>query len=175
MITHSWVEPFLRSRQLCSYWRTSQHFMEPEGSLSCSQEPYTGTYPEPDQSNPCAIDMMPKLINVPQIICIYLIYLSMALQSFLSDLGRFFSLLILYRVGRNPWTSDQPLASPLPAHRITQTQNKRTQTSMSWVRFETTIPAFERAKTVHALERAATVIGALRSHASQNLSNSIPS
>jgi hypothetical protein len=28
--------PFLRSRQLCSYSRTSQHFMEPEGSWSLS-------------------------------------------------------------------------------------------------------------------------------------------
>jgi hypothetical protein len=30
---------------------------------------------------------------------------------------------------------------------------------MPRVRFEPTIPAFERAKTVHALDRAATVIG----------------
>jgi hypothetical protein len=30
---------------------------------------------------------------------------------------------------------------------------------MPWVRFEPTIPVFERTKTVHALERAATVIG----------------
>jgi hypothetical protein len=30
------VEPFLRSFQLCSYSRTSQHFMEPEISLPCS-------------------------------------------------------------------------------------------------------------------------------------------
>jgi hypothetical protein len=29
------AEPFLISRQLCSYSRTSQHFMEPEGSLEC--------------------------------------------------------------------------------------------------------------------------------------------
>jgi hypothetical protein len=26
--------------------------MEPEGSLPCSQEPFIGPYPEPDQSSP---------------------------------------------------------------------------------------------------------------------------
>jgi hypothetical protein len=50
LLTHD-VEPFLRSRQLCSHSRTSQHFMEPEGSISCSQEPSTSPYPEPYQSN----------------------------------------------------------------------------------------------------------------------------
>jgi hypothetical protein len=44
--------PFLRSRQLCSHSRISQHFMELEGSLSCSQKPSTGLYPEPDKSEP---------------------------------------------------------------------------------------------------------------------------
>jgi hypothetical protein len=38
----------------------------------------------------------------------------------------------------------------------TYIQNKRTQTSMPLVGFEPTIPAFKRAKTVHALDRAAT-------------------
>jgi hypothetical protein len=57
-------------------------------------------------------------------------YLSMALQSFLLDLGCFFSFLIFYTVGRTPWTGDQPVARPLPTHRTTQTQNKCTQTSM---------------------------------------------
>jgi hypothetical protein len=37
--------------------------------------------------------------------------------------------------------------------------NKRTQTPMPWVGFEPTIPVFERAKTVHALDRTATLIG----------------
>jgi hypothetical protein len=38
------AEHFLRSRQLCSPSRTSQHFMETEGSIPCSQEPSTGPY-----------------------------------------------------------------------------------------------------------------------------------
>jgi hypothetical protein len=42
------AEPFLRSCRLRSPSRTPQHFMEPEGSIPCSQEPY----PEPYQSNP---------------------------------------------------------------------------------------------------------------------------
>jgi hypothetical protein len=29
------------------------HFMEPEGSLPCLQEPATGPYPKPDESSPC--------------------------------------------------------------------------------------------------------------------------
>jgi hypothetical protein len=69
----------------------------------------------------------------------------------LVDLGRFFSFLILYTVGRTPWIGDQPVAG--------LTQNKRRQTSIPRVGLEPTIPVFERAKAVHALDRAATVIG----------------
>jgi hypothetical protein len=69
------------------------------------------------------------------------------------------SFLMLYTVGRTPWTGEQPVARPLPVQRTTKTQNKRTQTSMPRVGFERTTPVFERAKTVHALDRAATVIG----------------
>jgi hypothetical protein len=80
------------------------------------------------------------------------------LYSPLLDLGRFFSFLILYTVGRTPSTGDQPVARPLPTHRTTQTQNKRTQTSMPWVGFEPTIPEFEWTKTVYGLDHAAIVI-----------------
>jgi hypothetical protein len=54
---------------------------------------------------------------------------------------------------------DEPAARPLPTHRTKQIQNKRTQTSMLRVRSEPTIPVFERAMMVHALDRAAALIG----------------
>jgi hypothetical protein len=41
-------------------------------------------------------------------------------------------------------------------------QNKLTETFIPWVGFEPTIPAFELAKTVHSLDRAATAIGWLQ-------------
>jgi hypothetical protein len=72
---------------------------------------------------------------------IYLsIYLSICISVCLSicvwfyspflDLGRFFSFLILYTVGRNPWTGDQFVARMLPTHITTQTQKKRIQISI---------------------------------------------
>jgi hypothetical protein len=87
-------------------------------------------------------------------------YLSLyiALQPFAGP-WPLFSFLILYTVGRTPWTEDQPVARPLPIHRTTQTQNKSARTSMPWVGFEPTIPVFEGPKTVHALDSAAAVIG----------------
>jgi hypothetical protein len=72
-----------------------------------------------------------------------------------------FQFLDLHTVSRTPWTGDQPVARPLPTHRTTQTQNKRPQTSMPRLGFEPTTPVFERAKTVHALDRATTVISSL--------------
>jgi hypothetical protein len=41
------------------------------------------------------------------------------LYSPLLGLGRFSSFLMFYTVGSTPWTGDQPVAMPLPAHRIT--------------------------------------------------------
>jgi hypothetical protein len=34
----------------------------------------------------------------------------------------YFSFLILYTIGRTPWTGDKPLARPPPTHRTTQTE-----------------------------------------------------
>jgi hypothetical protein len=74
------------------------------------------------------------------------------------DLGRFFGFSILYTAGRTPWNGDQSVERPLPTHKTTRTRNKRTQISMARVRFESTIPVFERAKTVHGIDRSAAVI-----------------
>jgi hypothetical protein len=53
------AEHYSRCHQFCSHSRTSQHFMEPEGSLPYSQELSTSPYAEPDQHNesptPCPI------------------------------------------------------------------------------------------------------------------------
>jgi hypothetical protein len=57
----------------------------------------------------------------------YYFYYYYCLYSPLLGLGRYFSFLTLYTVCRTPWTGDQPVTRPLPTHRTTQTQNKRTQ------------------------------------------------
>jgi hypothetical protein len=74
--------------------------------------------------------------------------------------GCLLSLLILYTVGRTPWTGDQPVAKSIPRQNST-IKNKRAQTSIPRVGFEPTTPAFERAKRIHTLEHAATAIGVL--------------
>jgi hypothetical protein len=89
--------------------------------------------------------------------------LSMSLQPFVGP-WHLFSFLILYTVGRTLWTGDKPVARPLIMHRTTQTQNKRTHTSKPRVGFKHTTPVFERAKNVHALDCAATVVGRLQTY-----------
>jgi hypothetical protein len=89
------------------------------------------------------------------------IELSMQGSTALVDLGRFFSFVIYTQLvgllGRG--------ISPSQG-RYLQNNTQCTQTSMPLVAFEPTTPVFERAKTVHALDRAATVIGNIRYHIS---------
>jgi hypothetical protein len=77
------------------------------------------------------------------------VLLLMVLQPFFSSSTAFLVSLSLYKVGKTPWRGDQPFARPLPTHRTKQTQYG----------FELTTPVFERAKTIHALDRSANVIG----------------
>jgi hypothetical protein len=46
------AKSFLRRHLSLIYSRISEHFMEPDGSLLCSQEPSNGPYTEPDQPSP---------------------------------------------------------------------------------------------------------------------------
>jgi hypothetical protein len=72
------------------------------------------------------------------------------------DLGRFsFSSSFTQSVGLLGRGSARRKAATC-AHRTPQTQYNRTQTSMPQVGFEPTIQVFERAKTVHVLDRATT-------------------
>jgi hypothetical protein len=62
--------------------------------------------------------------------------------------------------GRTPWTGDQLVARPLPKHRTTQTQNKRTHTKHSCLVWDSNTrsgPASGRAKAADAFDRSATV------------------
>jgi hypothetical protein len=72
-----------------------------------------------------------------------------------------FSVTWSFTDGRTLWTGDQLVARPPPKHRTTQTEkNAHThQISMPWVGFEPTIPASERAKTLHSSDRSATETG----------------
>jgi hypothetical protein len=62
----------------------------------------------------------------------------------------------VFFLSRTPWTRNYPVTRPRPTHRKTQTHYKCTKTFMLQVGFETMIPV---SKTLHALDRAATVIG----------------
>jgi hypothetical protein len=76
------------------------------------------------------------------------IHSSMALHTIVGP-RPLFGFVILYSVGRAPWTGDQHVASLLP------TQDKQTQTAMPTVGFEPATLVLERTKTVRASKSAA--------------------
>jgi hypothetical protein len=85
------------------------------------------------------------------------LYLPIYGSTALVDLGRFLSLLIYTQsvglLGRGISPSQGRYL-----HTEQHKQNKSTQTSILRVGFEPTIPVFERAKTVHALDRVVTCV-----------------
>jgi hypothetical protein len=81
------------------------------------------------------------------------VYLSIYGSTALVDLNRFLSFL-------TPWEGDQPVARPLPTHRTTRTQNKRTHRHpcLEW----DSNPGHQCSsgrRRLHALDRAIVVIG----------------
>jgi hypothetical protein len=52
----------------------------------------------------------------------------------LFGLGRFFSFLIFYTVGRTPWTGDQPVGRPPPTHGTNTEQTHTDIHASSWIR-----------------------------------------
>jgi hypothetical protein len=66
----------------------------------------------------------------------------------------------LYTVGRTPWRGESAHRKAATYTQNNTNTNKRAQTSMPLAGFEPTIPALERAMTVHALDCVATVISA---------------
>jgi hypothetical protein len=89
-----------RSCQLCSYSRT-HHFMEPGGSLPCSQEPY----PEPERSSP--YHLIPSLLRS---ILILSTHLRLGLPSRLFPSGFPTNILYVFLVS--------PIRATCPAHLI---------------------------------------------------------
>jgi hypothetical protein len=109
---HPWVWVTI-SHATCLYNRiTSSHYK---------------LYPENGDCIFCGVATQKTVTAVRTSNATLLLLLLLWLYSPLFGLGRFFSFLILYTVCSTSWTGDQPVARPLPTHRTTQSQNKRTQ------------------------------------------------
>jgi hypothetical protein len=81
------------------------------------------------------------------------------MHSRLLDLGRFFCFVVFFTEMVGLLGQGISPSQGRYLHTGQHKQNKRTETSIPQVGFEPTIPVFERAKTVHALDRSATVTG----------------
>jgi hypothetical protein len=92
-------------------------------------------------------------IHLSIYLSIYLIYLSVALQSFVGPWPLF---QFLYPLTQSVGLLGRGISPSQDRYLRTE---QRKQISLPEVGFEPTIPLFERTKTVHAFDRAATVIG----------------
>jgi hypothetical protein len=75
----------------------------------------------------------------------------MALQPFVGHWPLLQFRNLFYTDSRTPWTRDQPVVRPLPTHRTTQTQNKRTKRHqcLEWESNPRSQCSSERAKRVN--------------------------
>lgn len=78
------AELFLRGCQLCRNSRTSQHITEQKGLLSCSLEPCTSPYLEPDQSSQYHLTFFSPihatyLVHLISLTLLYYLYLAKSL------------------------------------------------------------------------------------------------
>jgi hypothetical protein len=81
------------------------------------EQPKHGTY----YRNVLSFAYTSSVCLYDEILTLFSQFFSVWLYSSL-DLGRFFSSLILYTVGRVPLMGDQPVARPLPTRRATQAE-----------------------------------------------------
>jgi hypothetical protein len=127
-----WMLPLmLHSRNaLDSYWwgarfvNLAQNIDYPDRSPSWFSSVTPGKFWDGTSTGPWPLPskifqlMGPLSWHHSTLIVYLLIYQSIYGSPALVDLLRFLSFLVLYTVGMTPWMGDQPVASPLPTHRI---------------------------------------------------------
>jgi hypothetical protein len=118
--------------------------------------------PLPQQMNE---NLLPLALRTIQWAWSHSVFFSfLALQSNLGlcrlhETFRFTSVTLSRTVGRTPWTRDQLVARPLPVHKHRKSRTTQTLNIHALSGIRTHGSASTRAKTVHALDRWATVTG----------------
>jgi hypothetical protein len=92
----------------------------------------------------------------------------------LLELGRFWSFLLLHRVGRRTW-DEIPVRRKALTYTQDNTSTRNTQKSMPAVAFEPMSPAFERTKTLHGSDGVAAVVGEILQYGSVSVLDVKPS
>jgi hypothetical protein len=102
--------------------------MECRSSLPCSQEPRTGLYPEPVDSDTHILYRKHHLTYwcFTCMYCIMIFYIHSSYTVLLRCRGFHFLFFWILQIGR---TSDRLVARSLPKYRTTQTQNKHAHTN----------------------------------------------